>query len=87
MFSTTASAQKDHLEVANLAYEAQEYYKAITLLKKAYSKEKDKANKADIIYKTAECYRFVNDTKQAETWYRKALKLKYPENKIQLYLE
>ena len=85
LFSSNAMAQKDHLEVANLAFEAQEYYKAITLLKKAYSKEKDKANKADIIYKTAECYRFVNDTKQAETWYRKALKLKYPENKIQLY--
>jgi peptidoglycan-associated lipoprotein len=85
LFSTSASAQTDHLEVANLAFESQEYYKAITLLKKAYSKEKDKANKADIIYKTAECYRFVNDSKQAETWYRKALKLKYPENKIQLY--
>lgn len=85
MFSINANAQTDHLAVANLAYEAQEYYKAITLLKKAYSKEKDKANKAEIIYKTAECYRFVNDSKQAETWYRKALKLKYPENKIQLY--
>lgn len=85
LFSVNANAQKDHLEVANLAFESQEYYKAITLLKKAYSKEKDKANKADIIYKTAECYRFVNDTKQAETWYRKALKLKYPENTVQLY--
>lgn len=85
LFSTNAIAQKDHLEVANLAYESQEYYKAITLLKKAYSKEKDKANKAEIIYKTAECYRFVNDTKQAETWYRKALKLKYPEPTVQLY--
>jgi peptidoglycan-associated lipoprotein len=85
LFSTSASAQTDHLAVANVAFESQEYYKAITLLKKAYSKEKDNANKADIIYKTAECYRFVNDSKQAETWYRKALKLKYPENKVQLY--
>ena len=85
LFSINANAQTDHLAVANLAYEAQEYYKAITLLKKAYSKEKDKANKAEIIYKTAECYRYVNDMKQAETWYRKALKLKYPEDKIQLY--
>lgn len=85
MFSMNVNAQTDHLEVANLAFESQEYYKAITLLKKAYSKEKDKANKADIIYKTAECYRYVNDLKQAETWYRKALKLKYPENTVQLY--
>eukprot|EP00657_Telonema_sp_P-1_P000836 TRINITY_DN1165_c0_g1_i1.p1 TRINITY_DN1165_c0_g1~~TRINITY_DN1165_c0_g1_i1.p1 ORF type:complete len:166 (-),score=10.71 TRINITY_DN1165_c0_g1_i1:29-526(-) len=85
LFSINVSAQTDHLAIANLAYDGQEYYKAITLLKKAYSKEKDKANKAEIIYKTAECYRFVNDLKQAETWYRKALKIKYPENKIQLY--
>jgi peptidoglycan-associated lipoprotein len=85
LFSINANAQKDHLEVANLAFDGQEYYKAITLLKKAYSKEKDKSNKAEIIFKTAECYRFVNDSKQAETWYRKALKIKYPENNVQLY--
>ena len=85
LFSTNAIAQKDHLAVADQAFEGQEYYKAITLLKKAYSKEKDKANKAEIIFKTAECYRFVNDSKQAETWYRKALKIKYPENNVQLY--
>lgn len=84
-FSMNAQAQKDHYEVANLAYESQEYFKAITLLKKAYSKEKDKANKAEIIYKIAQSYRFVNDTKQAETWYRKALKLKYPDDNIHLY--
>ena len=85
LFSISVSAQTDHLAIANQAFEGQEYYKAITLLKKAYSKEKDKANKAEIIYKTAECYRFVNDSKQAETWYRKALKIKYPENSVQLY--
>ncbi|MCF8461059.1 MAG: OmpA family protein [Flavobacteriales bacterium] len=85
LFSINVNAQTDHLAVANQAFDSQEYYKAITLLKKAYSKEKDKANKADIIFKTAECYRFVNDTKQSETWYRKVLKLKYPENKVQLY--
>ena len=85
MFSINASAQKDHLAEANKTYEAGQYFEAITLMKKAYSKEKDKANKADIIYKTAECYRMVNDMKQAETWYRKAIKIKYPENKIQLY--
>jgi peptidoglycan-associated lipoprotein len=85
LFSINASAQTDHLAIANKSFEAQEYYKAITLLKKAYSKEKEKANKAEIIFKTAECYRFVNDSKQAETWYRKALKIKYPENNVQLY--
>ena len=60
LFSINASAQKDHLAEANKTYEAGQYFEAITLMKKAYSKEKDKANKADIIYKTAECYRMVN---------------------------
>lgn len=83
--SLNANAQKDHLVEAYATYDAQEYFEAITLLKKAYSKEKDKANKADIIYKTAECYRHVNDTRQSETWYRKALRIKYPDDNIQLY--
>lgn len=83
--SLSAMAQKDHLSTAKMAFESKEYYKAIPLLKKAYSKEKDKANKADVIYWTAECYRHVNDTKQAETWYRKAIKIKYPDDMIQLY--
>lgn len=83
--SLNALAQKNHLEVANAAYESKEYYKAIPLLKKAYSKEKDKANKAEIIYKAANCYRMVNDAKQSETWYRKAVKIKYPDPLIQLY--
>lgn len=85
LFSMSVSAQTDHFAIANKAFEGQEYYKAITLLKKAYSKEKDKANKAEIIFKTAESYRYINDMRQAETWYRKALRIKYPENKVQLY--
>jgi peptidoglycan-associated lipoprotein len=86
LFSLSSYAQTDHLQVANLAYDAKEYYAAINLFKKAYAKEKDKTNKAEVIYRLAECYRYVNDTKQAETWYRKALSIKYPETKIQLYL-
>lgn len=86
LFTLNVQAQKDHLVVANLAYEAKEYYSAINLFKKAYAKEKEKANKAEIIYRLAECYRFVNDSKQAETWYRKAASIKYPEPLVQLYL-
>jgi len=79
-------AQSEHLDVANRAYEAKEYFAAINLFKKAYSKEKEKANKAEIIYRLAECYRYVNDSKQAETWYRKAVSIKYPDPLVQLHL-
>lgn len=86
LFSLSVQAQKDHLQVANNAYEAKEYYSAINLFKKAYAKEKEKANKAEIIYRLANCYRKVNDSRQAETWYRKAVGIKYPDPLIQLYL-
>lgn len=85
LISLNASAQKELYDEAMNAYNSQLYNEAIVLMKKAYAKEKDKSKKAEIIFKTAECYRFVNDSKQAETWYRKALQVKYPEPKIQLY--
>jgi peptidoglycan-associated lipoprotein len=81
----SASAQSELYDEAMKAYDSQLYNEAIVQMKKAYAKEKDKSKKAEIIFKTAECYRFTNDSKQAETWYRKALQVKYPEPKIQLY--
>ena len=41
--------------------------------KKAYSKERSNVAKARIIFQTAECYRLINDTKQAEIWYFKTI--------------
>jgi peptidoglycan-associated lipoprotein len=77
--SLTSFAQKDLTKEAYDVFDAQEYTNAIAALKKAYGKEKDKAKKAEIIFKVAECYRLTNNWKQAEVWYRKAIKVKYAD--------
>ncbi len=64
---------------ADKAYDQAEYYNAINLYKKAYSKEKNKPALAAIMFKTAESYRMTNDTKEAENWYSKAIKGNYAD--------
>ena len=72
--SLPALAQKTASTPADAAFEKGDYYDAITLYKKAFSKEKSKAGKAEIVFKTAESYRKVNDYKNQEVWYEKAIK-------------
>jgi peptidoglycan-associated lipoprotein len=86
LFSTNLAAQKNFMEDADKAYKSKEYFNAIELYKKAYTKAKKKEDKALIIFKTAECYRMVGDNKQSEAWYTKAIKSNYPEPKAKLYL-
>ncbi|MEO6903430.1 MAG: OmpA family protein [Bacteroidia bacterium] len=85
-FSSTVIAQKIFLDDANKAYSNKEYFNSIELYKKAYTKVKSKEDKAYVIFKTAEAYRMIGDNKQAESWYTKAIKAKYPDPKAILYL-
>jgi len=78
--------QKKELEKAVVAYEYEQYGEAIDLYKVAYSKCKDNAKKAEIIYKIAVCYSHMNNPKSAELWFRKAIKVKYPDPLAVLYL-
>jgi peptidoglycan-associated lipoprotein len=78
-FSGTVSAQKVFIDDANKAYKEEKFFEAIELYKKAYSKEKSKAVKSEIIFQIAECYRQSLEPKLAETWYKKAIKAKYPD--------
>ncbi|MGZ4036084.1 MAG: tetratricopeptide repeat protein, partial [Bacteroidia bacterium] len=86
MFSTHGVAQKNFSKDADKAFSSMEYFNAIELYKKAYTKAKKKEDKANIIFKTAECYRLIGDNKQAEAWYIKAIKANYSEPKAELYL-
>jgi len=49
---------------------------AIDLFKDAYSKTKkaDKNSRTELVFMIAECYRLTNDPKNAETWYKLAVK-------------
>jgi len=79
-------AQRNYAQEADDAYKYFQYYEAVGLYKKAYSKiKKNKAEKARIIYQIAESYRRTNDTKQAEIWYKKAVGVKYHDPMATLY--
>lgn len=69
-------AQKRKTERAYDAYNAGEYYEAIDLFKSAYSKTKrsDRASRSELIYMIAGCYRTINDPRNAETWYKLAVR-------------
>ena len=81
-----ASAQKSFMKEAEKAYGEEKFFEAIELYKKAYSKEKNKALKAEIIYQIAECYSHILDYNQAEKWYQKAIKAKFADPVAILHL-
>lgn len=58
---------------ATTAYENKQYTVASKLLIEEYNKESELIKKSNIAYKIAESFRMANNTKNAETWYAKAL--------------
>lgn len=85
-FSISVFAQSAATREADDAYNAGEYYTAIDLYKVAYNKSKDNAVKAEIIFKTGLCYKNINESSQAEVWFKKAVKVKYNNPIATLYL-
>jgi len=83
--SPESLAQKKKAERAYEFYNAGEYFQAIDHFKDTYSKTKDKAIKADMVYMVAQCYRLINDPKNAEIWYKKAVKTAYSKPEAQFY--
>ncbi len=80
------SAQKQKTERAYSAYEAGSYYEAIDLFKDVYSKTRDKQVKAEMVFMVSECYRLINDPKNAELWYKRAVKSAFPKPEAQYWL-
>ena len=74
--SPEVTAQKRKSDKAYASYAAGEYFDAIDLFKDAYSKTKktDKNSRSEMVFMIAECYRLTNDPKNAETWYKFAVK-------------
>jgi len=84
--SFSAKAQRNYTKEAEKHYNNEEWTEAIESYKKASSKVSNKAKKAECIFKVAECYRHLNDMKNAETWYAKAIKAKFPDPNATLML-
>lgn len=81
--STVAWGQKRKADRAYEFYKAGEYYEALDQFKNAYSKVKDKALKAEMVYMVAECYRLMNDPRNAELWYKKGVRTAYAKPEAQ----
>ncbi len=79
-------AQKQKMERAYAAYAAGSYYEAIDFFKDAYSKARDKQVKADMVFMVSECYRQINDPKNAELWYKRAVRSPFPRPEAQYWL-
>ena len=84
LFSLTSlnvNAQKKNRKMvkADQAFTLEQYNKAAELYKKAYQSTKSRALKSEIIFKQAECYRFSGNIKRAESYYKRAVKAKYPD--------
>ncbi len=86
--SPEVTAQKRKSDKAYSSFAAGEYYDAIDLFKDAYSKTKkaDKNLRTEMVFMIAECYRLTNDPKNAETWYKLAVKSSYSKPEAQYWL-
>jgi len=78
-------AQKRKAEKAYDFFKAGEYFDALDHFKNAYSKSKDKTIKAEMVFMVSECYRLINDPKNAELWYKKAIKSAYSKPEAQYW--
>ena len=89
LFSTISlQAQRKNrvIQKADQAFDAEMYFEASELYKKGYNKTKNKAIKAEILFKQAECYRFSSKFKNAANFYKKSIKAKYDNsNPIAIY--
>lgn len=67
------------------AFMYEEYRTAIEHYKIAYSKYNDPVKKAELVFKIGLCYRALHESKEAELWFKKAIKVKYPDPLAVLY--
>lgn len=87
LLSTNASAQKDYINTADQAFAQNTYYTAIDYYKKGYARlRNDVVEKARVLFQIGQCYRLMTDAEQAEVWYKKAVKAKYDDPLVLLYL-
>ena len=77
--------KRDLVIQADKTFAIGEYFNAIEKYKKAYSREKDRTKRLLITLKIGNCYRMINDTRKAETYYSRVVKQKLTEPKAHLY--
>ncbi|MEC8968045.1 MAG: OmpA family protein [Bacteroidota bacterium] len=84
--SISVNSQKNFAKEADAAFTNESFYTAIELYKKAEVKEKKPNEKARINFQIAECYRYMVEPAQAQTFYKRCLMLKYDKDNPELYI-
>ena len=84
--SISVNSQKNFAKEADAAFTNESFYTAIELYKKAEVKEKKPNEKARINFQIAECYRYMVEPAQAQTFYKRCLMLKYDKENPELYI-
>ncbi len=80
-----SDAQNKRLQRAYETYKAGEYFQAIDIFKDAYQKITDKKEKVRITFYIGECYRHIDNPKQAAMWYKKVISKNYEDPIAILY--
>ena len=86
LFSFNIISQKNVIEDADLKFENEAYFTAIDLYKKGEVRIKDVKEKARINYQIAECYKEAVEPEQAQTYYDRAVMLRYQNDNPNIYL-
>ena len=84
-FSGFSQKKNKNLVKADEAFENQEYFSAITLYKQALSGSSDET-KGYIFFRAGEASQEINDYKEAESYFQKAIKANYTEPLVYLKL-
>lgn len=85
LFSVKIVCGQKDLKSAEKMFGQEQYNNALELYKKAFTQAKPDQQPL-IMFRTAECYRLINEYKQAEESYIKAMKAGYTDPKAILYL-
>jgi peptidoglycan-associated lipoprotein len=85
LITNELQSQNKRLQRAYETYEAGEFYQAIDVFKDAYQKITDKKEKVRITFYIGECYRNIDNPKQAAMWYSKALSKDFEDPIAVLY--
>ena len=81
-----AFSQSKEENKAMEALDLKEYAKAVDLFKVAFTETKDPVRIANIAFYTGIAYMKKNEPRQAQAWFKKAIKAKYPDPIAVLYL-
>ena len=84
--SLSSFAQGKQLKKAEAAFERYEFHKAMDFYKRAYSKSSDRTQKVEMSFRLAECARRIGNYRQAESYYKRTIKMRYDDPVAVFYL-